>query len=213
MIPVNARDEANARAVVKRGEISFWTQVMPTPLAKARPRFPRLWRLDRGDAVALTRTPRRQSPGRSGARQTNLASDSPIGSERHYGASGPAKSKTPRFAARGFEVFHRKEESIVLDRPGGDLLSRALRQSTIGAEAFNGRVRDGIGFWALRNCHQVGEEQLVNFGFDLFEGDRRLSRALRQSTIGAEAFNGRVRNGIGFWALRNSHQVGEEQSM
>ena len=31
-------------------------------------------------------------------------------------------------------------------RPGGDLLSRVLRQSTIGAEEFNGRVRNGIGF-------------------------------------------------------------------
>ncbi|CAN0541821.1 unnamed protein product, partial [Ectocarpus sp. 8 AP-2014] len=30
-------------------------------------------------------------------------------------------------------------------RPGSDLLSRALRQSTIGAEAFHFRVRDGIG--------------------------------------------------------------------
>ena len=34
---------------------------------------------------------------------------------------------------------------IVFCRPGGDLLSRVLRQSTIGAEAFDGRVRDGIG--------------------------------------------------------------------
>ena len=33
----------------------------------------------------------------------------------------------------------------VLGRPGGDLLSRVLRQSTIGAKAFDGRVRDGIG--------------------------------------------------------------------
>ena len=33
----------------------------------------------------------------------------------------------------------------VLGRPGGDLLSHVLRQSTIGAEAFDGRVRDGIG--------------------------------------------------------------------
>ena len=30
--------------------------------------------------------------------------------------------------------------------PGGDLLFRALRQSTIGAAAFHGRVRDGIGW-------------------------------------------------------------------
>ncbi len=32
-----------------------------------------------------------------------------------------------------------------LSRPGSDLLSRALRQSTISAGAFHGRVRDGIG--------------------------------------------------------------------
>ena len=29
--------------------------------------------------------------------------------------------------------------------PGGDLLSRALRHSTMGAGEFHGRVRDGIG--------------------------------------------------------------------
>ena len=34
-------------------------------------------------------------------------------------------------------------------RPGGDLLSHALRRSTIGAEGFHGRVRDGIGWGAL----------------------------------------------------------------
>ena len=37
----------------------------------------------------------------------------------------------------------------ILDRPGNDLLSRVLRHSTISAETFNGRVRDGIGFWRL----------------------------------------------------------------
>lgn len=37
----------------------------------------------------------------------------------------------------------------VLGRPGGDLLSHALRRSTIGAEAFHGRVRNGIGCFAL----------------------------------------------------------------
>src|SRR5262245_42584920 len=34
----------------------------------------------------------------------------------------------------------------VFRRPGGDLLFRVLRRSTMGAEAFNDRVRDGIGF-------------------------------------------------------------------
>jgi hypothetical protein len=38
---------------------------------------------------------------------------------------------------------------LVLCWPGDDLLSRVLRHSTIGAEAFNGRVRDGIGFGRL----------------------------------------------------------------
>ena len=33
--------------------------------------------------------------------------------------------------------------------PGGDLLSRALRHSTMGAGAFHGRVRDGIGCSSL----------------------------------------------------------------
>src|SRR3954447_15822172 len=39
--------------------------------------------------------------------------------------------------------------SFVLGRPGSDLLSQALRLSTIGAEEFNGRVRDGIGLGLL----------------------------------------------------------------
>ena len=34
---------------------------------------------------------------------------------------------------------------FALGRPGSDLLSRALRHSTIGAEGFHGRVRNGIG--------------------------------------------------------------------
>src|SRR5437764_4772648 len=39
--------------------------------------------------------------------------------------------------------------------PGGDLLFRALRRSTIGAEGFHGRVRDGIGCFAPRYGHQA----------------------------------------------------------
>ena len=35
----------------------------------------------------------------------------------------------------------------VLGKLGNDLLSQALRHSTIGAAALNGRVRDGIGFY------------------------------------------------------------------
>src|ERR1051325_1150284 len=40
-------------------------------------------------------------------------------------------------------------------RPGNDLLFRALRRSTIGAEGFHGRVRDGIGCFAPRYGRQA----------------------------------------------------------
>jgi hypothetical protein len=39
-----------------------------------------------------------------------------------------------------------RSPSSVLGRPGSDRLSQALRLSTMGAEGFNGRVRNGIGF-------------------------------------------------------------------
>ena len=45
-----------------------------------------------------------------------------------------------------------------LGRPGGDLLSHVLRRSTIGAEGFHGRVRDGIGCLTPRQNHQVVED-------------------------------------------------------
>ena len=58
-------------------------------------------------------------------------------------------------------MLHPKTQSLVplpafavLGRPGGDRLSRVLRRSTMGAEGFDGRVRNGIGFgplaWATR---------------------------------------------------------------
>jgi hypothetical protein len=42
-----------------------------------------------------------------------------------------------------------EEKRSVLGRPGSDLLFQALRLSTIGAEDFDGRVRDGIGYRLL----------------------------------------------------------------
>ena len=57
------------------------------------------------------------------------------------------------------------EEALTdLSGPGGDLLSRVLRQSTIGAEAFDGRVRDGIGSYRLAEGHQAGEDQFGERG-------------------------------------------------
>ena len=39
--------------------------------------------------------------------------------------------------------------------PGGDRLSHVLRRSTMGAEGFHGRVRDGIACLGPRYGHQV----------------------------------------------------------
>ena len=59
-----------------------------------------------------------------------------------------------------------------LGRPGNDLLSRVLRRSTIGAGAFHGRVRNGIG------CSHPGiitrsAKAHVDENWSLFFGARR----------------------------------------
>ena len=48
---------------------------------------------------------------------------------------------------------------LVLCRPGDDLLSQVLRHSTIGAEEFNGRVRDGIGFRLLARATRPAKDK------------------------------------------------------
>ena len=48
---------------------------------------------------------------------------------------------------------------VVLGRPGDDLLSQVLRHSTIGAEEFNGRVRDGIGFRLLATATRPAKDK------------------------------------------------------
>ena len=55
----------------------------------------------------------------------------------------------------------------VLCRPGSDLLSRVLRRSTIGAEGFNGRVRNGIGFRPLARTTRPAEHSKVNTGISV----------------------------------------------
>jgi hypothetical protein len=72
---------------------------------------------------------------------------------------------TPRQEAEKRRVFGAalfgfgSEEGLfdVFGRPGDDLLSQVLRHSTIGAEAFDGRVRDGIGSDRFAEGHQAGE--------------------------------------------------------
>ena len=49
----------------------------------------------------------------------------------------------------------------VLCRPGDDLLSHVLRQSTIGAKAFDGRVRDGIGSGRLARATRPAKDGVL----------------------------------------------------
>ena len=55
------------------------------------------------------------------------------------------------------DTCHLNTGYLVFSGPGGDLLFRVLRRSTIGAEGFHGRVRDGIGCLSPRHDHQAEE--------------------------------------------------------
>jgi hypothetical protein len=70
-----------------------------------------------------------------------------------YRAAPPRVSRVTSFGGGpGREIGERGDCG-----PGGDLLFRTLRCSTIGAEGFHGRVRDGIGCLAPRYGHQAGK--------------------------------------------------------
>jgi hypothetical protein len=71
--------------------------------------------------------------------------------------AAPPRARAPPSSAKS-----KRKEGLGFGWPGGDLLSRALGRSTISAEAFNGRVRDGIGFWAPRSSHRTGQTQAAS---------------------------------------------------
>ena len=58
-------------------------------------------------------------------------------------------------------IRHREESKTVLGRSGSDLLSQALRLSTISAEKINGRVRNGIGFRLLAKTTRPAENSFL----------------------------------------------------
>ena len=71
-----------------------------------------------------------------------------------YRAAPPRGMGDDCLVLRGFGC-----ERAVLGRSGNDLLSRVLRHSTIGAEEFNGRVRDGIGFMLLARTTRPAKDK------------------------------------------------------
>jgi hypothetical protein len=68
-----------------------------------------------------------------------------VAASRIRGAKPTIVKEGTRQAAYLDEGSGRPLLTSALGKPGDDLLSRALRHSTIGAGAFHGRVRDGIG--------------------------------------------------------------------
>ena len=75
--------------------------------------------------------------------------------------------RTISLAIRYSPEIHQFRGNLALCRPGDDLLSQVLRHSTIGAEAFDGRVRDGIGSDRFAEGHQAGETQVEAKGLFL----------------------------------------------
>src|ERR1700738_1062045 len=72
---------------------------------------------------------------------------------------------------------------FALGSPGSDLLSRVLRHSTIGAEGFHGRVRNGIGCsplaTATRSSKRKGRGLVRASPIEGHEGRQRTSTAAR----------------------------------
>src|SRR5579859_2733696 len=102
------------------------------------------------------------------------ADRSPIGSQSAAGRrevqesraknKNAASVKEAAFFGRDRKIARyrvRGDLKSVLGRPGSDLLSQGLSHSTIGAEEFNGRVRDGIGFRLLARTTRPAKDKEI----------------------------------------------------
>ena len=72
---------------------------------------------------------------------------------------GNKKRRFPGGKRRFLIMKSSKRNCFVLGRPGSDLLSQGLSHSIIGAEEFNGRVRDGIGFKLLARTTRPAKDK------------------------------------------------------
>src|ERR1700753_2078392 len=94
------------------------------------------------------------------------------------------EKKTPPPGGSGVVlIVTRKEEFLVLGGPGSDLLSQGLSHSIIGAEEFNGRVRDGIGFKLLARTTRPAKDKetkqaVERFALDMSCDQSRAFKAL-----------------------------------
>jgi hypothetical protein len=95
-----------------------------------------------------------ESGGKSWPKENSIAGGRETGETLEHKKTPPSLGK-----AAFFSIMTRKEECFVLGRPGSDLLSQGLSHSTIGAEEFNGRVRDGIGFKLLARTTRPAKDK------------------------------------------------------
>ena len=71
-----------------------------------------------------------------------------------------------------------REDYLVFARFGGALLSHVLRRSTIGAEGFHGRVRNGVGCRPLAMATRLSEHGVTDAVRDEMSPVRRPSFVL-----------------------------------
>jgi hypothetical protein len=86
-----------------------------------------------------------------------------LGLNPDHAPTAAADTHKKRRLPEGSGVFYihniERGDFLVLGRPGSDLLSQGLSHSTIGAEEFNGRVRDGIGFMLLARTTRPAKDK------------------------------------------------------
>src|SRR5690242_4155807 len=88
-------------------------------------------------------------------RSAMMAENQPAGQAFRATKNAASRGGKRRFRIRDTQ----RGDFLVLGRPGSDLLSQGLSHSTIGAEEFNGRVRDGIGFRLLATTTRPAKDK------------------------------------------------------
>lgn len=109
-----------------------------------------------------------------------------------YRAAPPRVEVSWRFLPRFVEEI---DYLSAFCRPGSDLLSRVLRQSTIGAGGFHGRVRDGIGCWPPAGATRPAKRRYEELVFSA-SADRCVLFYRREGRNGPEVRKAKRRRGL-----------------
>ncbi len=100
-----------------------------------------------------------------------------------------------------------------LGRPGGALLFRGLSRSTIGAEGFHGRVRDGIGWGTLAMATRPAKPRRRPAPALLPGGLRIGCVCLRGPSVWADVWSIRIRESTGYGQFASANRPGMVNSL